>query len=420
MEKAKITTLNNGIKIISQNYKNAQSVSLGVWVCAGARDEKENEMGMAHFLEHMAFKGTKNRNAKQIVVEIENVGGYMNAYTSREETAYYVKVLPENLNLAVDILSDIINNSILPEEEIERERGVIIQEIGQSIDSPDDKVFDAFNNACYPNHTLGKPILGSVDTVSKFNKKQLNNYMKRNYGSNKIIISASGNLEHDIFIQSLEKKFGSLKKNILNKRKIPVWQSTKSVVERDLEQCHIIFGFSGFSALSENRYPLMLLSNIFGGGMSSKLFQEIRENKGLCYSIFSYSQMVSDSGIFGVYAGTSNESANKMLELSAKELISCTDDISENELKRAKQQAKAGILMGQDSANLMMNSNARQMILFGKLFNNEEIIEKIDSINSQDLQELAANIISNSKPTLAIVGPSKNIMEHNYFSDLFL
>ena len=420
MEKAKILKLDNGINVVLLNYKNSKSVSLGVWISVGARDEIKGEMGIAHFLEHMAFKGTKKRNAKQIVSDIENVGGHMNAYTSREETAYYIRVLPEHIDLSIEILSDIIKNSTLPKDEIERERGVIIQEIGQSIDAPDDKVFDLFNDACYPNHTLGKPILGDVNTVSKFSRNQLIDFMKRHYTANQIIISVSGNFKEDELIKKLNKKFIKIPQQKSIKRKKPIWNGMKTFVDRDLEQCHIVFGFSGISALSNHRFPLMLLSNIYGGGMSSRLFQEVREKKGLCYSIFSFSQSLSDSGMFGVYAGTSNESANEMIKLSAYELIKCTESISKEELNRAKQQVKASILMGQDSSNAMMNYNARQMLLYGKLFKSSEIIKKIESLSSNDIKNVANIIITNSKPTIAVVGPCKNILEYQEFSDLFL
>jgi len=416
----RLTSLSNGVRIASIVMPDCHSVSVGIWIKAGARDERENEVGIAHFLEHMAFKGTKTRDAASIAAEVEDAGGYVNAHTSREETAYYIRILPEDIALAGDILCDILTSSILPEEEIERERGVILQEIGQSLDSPDDLVFENFNAACYGDHILGQSILGTTESVSSFSRHELNGFMERHYGSAQMLVCAAGNLDHDDLVQMLEQRLSSVPCTLLHPRKLPEWKGQTKVVQRELEQCHTIFGLQAPAASSEDRYALMMLANIYGGGMSSRLFQQVREERGLCYSIFSFAQMLSDSGIFGVYAGTSDESVDEMLEVSAKALGALASSVSDVEMARARTQLKASLMMRLDSASALTDHLARHLLMFGTVPETDNIIASIESVSTDDVCSLAQRLISSSIPCLSMVGPTQNVMPTEALSSFMM
>ena len=278
--KAQLSHLPNGLRVATREMPHATTVSIGIWVNAGARDEAPHEQGIAHMLEHMAFKGTERRDAQTIATEVENVGGFMNAHTSREETAYYLRLLPEHLDLGIDILTDIVTQSTLPDVEIERERGVIIQEIGQSLDTPDDLVFDLFASACYDAHNLGRPILGTVNSVSRFQRADLNDFMHRFYGAKQMLVVASGAVQHDDIVRRIEACLGNLSNAQTASRTPPCWTAGRQIIERDLEQSHIVFGLPAKAATAPDRFALMALSTLYGGGMSSRLFQQVREQRG--------------------------------------------------------------------------------------------------------------------------------------------
>lgn len=402
--------LANGQTIASISMSNSHSVSLGVWIKAGARDELADETGIAHFLEHMAFKGTKSRNALSIAQDVEDVGGFINAHTAREETAYYIHLLPEHLKMGFDILSDILMNSTLPPEEIERERGVIIQEIGQSIDAPDDYVFECFSRSCYGNHTLGNSILGTTQSVSGFDAQALGHFMERYYGANQMIICAAGPVSHTQIVELAKRYFEGVGKAQTPKRSAPQFLSTRHIAQRDLEQCHTVFGFEAPAAGSSWRYPMMILSNLYGGGMSSRLFQQVREERGLCYSIFSFAQMFSDTGVFGVYAGTSADKVNEMLEVSLAELKKCKDTITADEMERAKQQLRSAVLMRRDSVSSMMETTARQLAIFGQITDKKQLLHEIDKVSISDVSGLVEMLTSTAKPSLAMVGTADDVM----------
>ena len=413
-----VSRLENGLTVASAHMPDAHSVAVGVWIKAGSRDEADGLTGVAHFLEHMAFKGTATRDAAQIAREVEDVGGFMNAHTSREETAYYINLLPEHMELGVDILSDILTASTLPSHEIERERGVIIQEIGQSLDTPDDLVFELFNKACFGEHTLGQSILGSQDTVSSFRQADLAGFMNRFYGSNQMIICAAGQLEHDRFAALVGERFSGVHLSEEPRRLAPSWQAGSNRADRDLEQTHTVFGFSAPGIRSAQRFDMMILANLYGGGMSSRLFQKVREERGLCYSIFAFSQMLSDTGVFGVYAGTSQAQANEMLEVCATELKDCLVNISTDELSRSKQQLKAALLMRLDSVSASLDSLARQIALFGGPRDKDEMIREIEAVSQDSLQALVAQLTT-GRPAMATVGPVNGVMGTDGLSDLF-
>jgi processing peptidase subunit beta len=390
----------------------ATTVSIGIWVNAGARDEAAHEQGIAHMLEHMAFKGTKRRDAQAIATEVEDVGGYMNAHTSREETAYYLRLLPEDMPLAIDILADILTESTLPDIEIERERGVIIQEIGQSVDTPDDLVFDLFAKSAHASHTLGRPILGTIDSVSNFGRGDLDGFMRRHYGAGQMLVCAAGAVDHDDITRRIEDRLGGLQTAVDTTRHSPVWTAGRHVIQRDLEQTHVVFGLPGLAATDDDRFAAMALSTLLGGGMSSRLFQEIREKRGLCYSIFSFASMLSDSGQFAVYAGTSAAQVDEMLGVVCAEINAVAAHVSAEEVARAKAQLRASLLMARESVASCTDALARQITLFGQPSDDAEFLAAIDDIDVSKVINVAQRLIAGGAPALAAVGPSTDIMRN--------
>ena len=402
--------LDNGMTIINDQM-DLESASIGVWIGAGSSNEKKDECGIAHMLEHMAFKGTKNRNAEKIAREIEDVGGDINAYTSKEVTAYYLKVLKENAELGVDILSDIIKNSTFPKEEIERERGVIISEIGQSYDAPDDRVFENFTKTAYKNQPMGRPILGTKETVSGFQKSNLKLFLNSNYIPENMVVSMSGNLNKDKFFKIVEDKFSDIKNDNKPEKVNSEWTAGFIAEDRDLEQTQLVFGVEGLKNIDINRFSLRALSIILGGGMSSRLFQEIREKKGLCYSIFSFTQMQNSSGVFGFYAGTSPKDVDYLLESSLTELKKIKNFISTEELNKAKAQMKSGFIMGHESNSSRSEYFAKNMINFGKIIGTDEIIESIEKISINSIYDLCDKLLTSANPVLSVIGPDASSLK---------
>ena len=420
MTRGEMTTLPGGLRIASRGLAQAQSLSVGIWVNAGARDERDGEMGIAHMLEHMAFKGTKRRSARDIATEVENVGGYMNAHTSREETAYYLRLLPEYLDMGIDILADILTEPTMPDEEIERERGVIIQEIGQSQDTPDDIVFDMFARASYGEHTLGRPILGSIDSVSGFSRDNLRGFMSRHYGAGQMLVTASGAVDHDDFVRRVEARLGHLASAEDTNRVSPDWKGGRHIEVRDLEQTHLVIGLPSFGARDDRRFALMVLSTLFGGGMSSRLFQEVREKRGLCYSIFSFASMYSDSGHFGIYAGTSAAQANEMLTVTAQQLAALATRVGEEEVSRAKAQLRASLVMARESVSGCGDALARQIMLFGAPVDDSDLLDQIAAVDTEAVRGVAANLIAGGQPAIAAIGPESAIMETDTLAGLLV
>ena len=415
----RVSELGNGLKIATRSMPHATTLSIGIWVNAGARDEHDNEQGIAHMLEHMAFKGTKRRDAQAIATDVENVGGFMNAHTSREETAYYLRLLPEYLDLGVDVLADILTESTLPFDEIERERGVIIQEIGQSLDTPDDLVFDLFAAACYGDHTLGRPILGTVDSVSAFSRRNLEAFLQRHYGARQMLVCAAGALDHDDLARRIERRLGTIGDATFAARQPAKWAAGRQLVKRDLEQSHIIFGLPTAVKNIVDRFSLMALSTLYGGGMSSRLFQQVREKRGLCYSIFSFAALHSDGGSFGVYAGTSATQVNEMLSVCAGELAAVASGVADCEVERAKAQIRASLLMNRESVSSCADALARQIMLFGYPQHDSELLDAIDAIDGAKIAALAASLVGGDVPSMACVGPSLDLMTNDSFSAKF-
>lgn len=409
-----VTTLANGLQIVTDRMPNVETASVGAWVEVGTRDEQPEVNGISHMLEHMAFKGTKRRNAYDIAAEIEAVGGHLNAYTSRENTAYYAKVLKEDVPLAVDMIADILQHSTMEPEELERERAVIIQEIHQSHDTPDDIVFDYFQESAYPDQAMGRPVLGTAELVQSMERDTVLSYMKGHYSGSRMVFAAAGNIEHDQIVKLAENSFSNLPEKSDLKRELPTYQGGDFRDERDLEQVHLVLGVKGLSYLDDDFYTASVLSTLFGGGMSSRLFQEIREKRGMVYSIYSFLSSYADGGLFGIYAGTGGDQIKELLPLISDEMLKLADGIDEDEISRARAQLKASILMSLESTSSRCEQMARQISIYGRPMTVEETVEHIDAVNAEGLQKVAERFLSGPL-TLSAVGPCSQLGERPEF-----
>jgi predicted Zn-dependent peptidase len=404
VEQVSITTLPSGLTVLTERMERVETISFGAYVGAGTRHETAAENGVAHFLEHMAFKGTEKRSAIDIAEAIENVGGHINAYTSREQTAYYVKLLKEDLALGADIIGDILCHSTFEPDELERERGVILQEIGQANDTPDDVVFDHFQSAAYPSQPMGRPVLGTEQIIRGMKREALPGFMSQHYTPDNMVIAACGNLRHEEVVELAQRHFADLPQA----ERLPPMPSDYMGGEyrevRDLDQAHIVLGFNSPGYGEPDYYPAMLLSTVLGGGMSSRLFQEIREKRGLVYSIYSFTSPAQDGGLFGIYAGTGESEAAELMPVTLEELAKVQHEVSEAELARARAQLKAGLLMSLESTGSRCEQLARQWQIFGRIIPVAETVQKIEAVTTADVRAAAAAIFR-QKPTLATIGP---------------
>jgi predicted Zn-dependent peptidase len=404
MNDVSITTLPSGLTILTERMDRVETVSFGAYIGAGTRHETAAENGVAHFLEHMAFKGTASRSAIDIAEAIENVGGHINAYTSREQTAYYVKLLKEDLALGVDIIGDILCHSSFDGAELERERGVILQEIGQANDTPDDIVFDHFQSAAYPSQPMGRPVLGTETIIRGMKRDALPGFMNQHYTPENMVVAACGNLEHNQVVDLVGKHFADLPHATAEDPMPADYTGGEFREVRDLDQAHIVLGFAAPGYGEADYYPAMLLSTLLGGGMSSRLFQEIREKRGLVYSIYSFTAPARDGGLFGIYAGTGESEAAELMPVTLEELSKVQDHVSTAELNRARAQLKAGLLMSLESTGSRCEQVARQWQIFGRIIPASETVAKIEAVTEQDIRSVAAKIFR-TRPTLATIGP---------------
>lgn len=401
-----ITKLKNGLTVVTDGMPHLETVSVGAWVDTGARHETLSQNGVSHMLEHMAFKGTERRSARAIAEEIETVGGHLNAHTTHETTAYYARVLKNDTPLAVDIISDILQHSVFDGQELERERGVIIQEIGQAQDTPDDLVFDHLLEAAYPGQALGRSILGTVDNVRNFGRGELQSYMLDRYHADSMVLAAAGGVDHDALVEKAEEAFGGIQSrrsnDLIEKAQFTGGERRE---ERELEQAHLTLAFEAPAYGDPDYYAAQVLSGVLGGGMSSRLFQEVREKRGLCYSVFSFAWSFVDTGVFGIYAGTAPEDIPELLPVMAHEFMRVTDDITEEEAARARAQMKAGLLMSLESSSSRAEQIARQYMIHGRVLTPDEIIKKLDQVDAAALQRVAKRVLTSGAPALAAVGP---------------
>ncbi|MEL6217276.1 MAG: pitrilysin family protein [Pseudomonadota bacterium] len=399
-----ITTLTNGFRVVSERMPALGSASVGVWIDAGARHESAAENGIAHFLEHMAFKGTARRSARAIAEEIEDVGGYLNAYTSRERTAYYARVLAEDVPLALDIIADILREPALADGEIETERHVILQEIGQTLDTPDDVIFDWMQETAYPDQPMGRAILGLPERVRSFAREDFAAFIATHYGPEQMILSAAGAVDHGALVTLAEKLFGDMTPIARAGREAATYGGGERRVEKVLEQAHFAFALPAPGYRDEDFYTAQILATVMGGGMSSRLFQEAREKRGLCYSIFAQSAAWADTGLFTIYAGTGASDVRNLAELTVDEIRRVSIDLDDRELARARAQTKAGLVMGLESASARAERLAAMLGIWGRVPALEETLAKIDAVDSEGTRAFAARLAAGT-PTLALYGP---------------
>jgi predicted Zn-dependent peptidase len=403
-----VSRLPSGLTVVTEQMDRVETVSLGAYVGAGTRDETADENGASHFLEHMAFKGTAKRSAAAIAEAIEDVGGHINAYTAREQTAYYVKLLKEDLALGADIIGDILTHSAFAPEELERERGVILQEIGQANDTPDDIVFDHFQETAYPDQPMGRPTLGREAGIREMPRDMLTGYMRRHYTTSNVVVAAAGALTHDRVVALAAEHFADLAQDTAPAYVPGMYSGGEFREARDLDQVHIVLGFPAMAYGDPDFYPSMLLSTLLGGGMSSRLFQEIREKRGLVYSIYSFTAPAMDGGLFGIYAGTGEEEARELVPVTLEELRRVQVDANEDELRRARAQVKAGLLMSLESTGSRCEQLARQLQVFGRIIPVAETVAKIDAVTLADVRRAASRIFR-GRPTLAAMGPAEQV-----------
>ncbi|WP_238365972.1 M16 family metallopeptidase [Mesobacterium pallidum] len=401
----RIHTLSNGLRVVTEHMPSLQSAAIGIWVMAGGRHERAEQNGIAHFLEHMAFKGTERRSALQIAEAIEDVGGYINAYTSREVTAYYARVLKDDVPLALDVVADIVMNPVFDKREIEVERGVILQEIGQAHDTPDDVIFDWLQEVSYPGQALGRTILGPAERVRAFGEDDLRTFVAEHYGPGQLILSAAGAIDHEEIVAQAEALFGHLKpRNALAPDRASFLGGQ---VRRDkpLEQAHFALCFESPDYTDPMIHTAQVYSVALGGGMSSRLFQEVRERRGLCYTIFSQAGAYSDTGQFTLYAGTSDDKLTELAEITIDEMKRAADDMSDEEIARARAQMKAGLLMGLESPSSRAERLARMMEIWGRVPDLEEVVGKIDAVTREDVRAFASQLVRKAPAALALYGP---------------
>ena len=400
----RLTTLPNGFRIVTEHMPGLKSASAGIWVTAGGRHERAEQNGIAHFLEHMAFKGTAKRTSLQIAEEIEDVGGYINAYTSREMTAYYARVLEADVPLALDVISDIVLNPVFDTREIETERHVILQEIGQALDTPDDIIFDWLQEVSYPDQPFGRAILGPAERVSGFSREDLTGFVGEHYGPDQMILSAAGGVDHDAIVAQATAIFGGLKP-VGGKLLMPAKFTAGERREvKDLEQAHFAMAFEAPGYRHADVFTAQVYAMAMGGGMSSRLFQKIREERGLCYSIFAQSGAYEDTGQITLYAGTSEDEIADLCGLTMDEMKRAADDMSEAEVARARTQIKAGMLMGLESPSARAERIARLLAIYGRVPDIDEAVARIDAVTTKDVRRFAETL-AESKSALALYGP---------------
>lgn len=397
-------TLNNGVRIVLESVPTVRSVSMGIWILTGSRNESEVNNGISHFIEHMLFKGTKTRSAQDIAEAFDSIGGHVNAFTAKEYTCYYARVLDSYKEYALEILADMFFNSLFIQEELEREKKVILEEIKMYEDTPDDLVHDMLAKANYGDHPLGRPILGTEKQLKSFTKETIIDYMNCYYTPEQIVISIAGNVD-ETFITYVESLFGSFtRKNAVHTPNKPTFQYDKVIKHKETEQAHVCFGFEGLKASDDLLTSLLIVNSALGGGMSSRLFQEIREKRGLAYSVYSYHTSYQDTGMLGIYAGTTKEQLDELTE-TIEHIIEdiVTNGLTDKELKNNKEQLKGNILLSIESTNSRMTRNGRNELLLQRHRTLDEIIQEIDAVNMETIEQTLQHIFTSKKSTALIM-----------------
>jgi predicted Zn-dependent peptidase len=402
------SVLDNGIRIVTEEISHVRSVCLGIWVSAGSRHEIGREQGISHFIEHMLFKGTETRTARGIAEEFDSIGGQVNAFTSREYTCFYAKVLDTHLPLAVDILADMLLNSKLDDEDVEKERGVVLEELKLYEDAPDELVHDLFAQAAWDGHALGTNVLGTVETVSGFTSDKVKSYMDKWYKPCNIVVSVAGNCRHDEVVSLLNAKFGSLAASGILGTVAPPDDFNNRCLgkEKDVEQVHVCIGGPSVPRCHPERFALLALDVILGGGMSSRLFQELREERGLVYSTYSYHASYQDCGIFAIYAGMSPENLPTVIDLMRKEMSKARiKGFTDTEISRAKEQLKGNLVLGLEGTSNRMSRLAKMELFYDRLYTPDEVMGRIDAVTSGKVHELSEQILLEDGLAMGLVGP---------------
>jgi predicted Zn-dependent peptidase len=401
-------TLPSGLRLVTESMSHVRSVTVGVWLARGSRHETEAESGIAHFIEHMLFKGTATRSARQIAQEIDSIGGQLDAFTSKEYAGYYIKVLDEHLPVALDLLGDMLQRPAFAPDDITREQGVILEEIKMVEDAPDDLVHEVFAQQCWPTHPLGRPILGTADTVSSFERQALGEYFKRTYVAPNLLIAAAGNLEHGRLRDLISSSFSELPLGpAANGTVPPSMAGGIAYRQKDIEQSHLCVGVSAYHQTHVDRHALHVLNTILGGSMSSRLFQHIREDRGLAYAVFSSLAMYTDTGMLTIYAGCANERVPEVVDLSLQELRQLRDElVPDQELRRAKDHLKGSLMLNLESTSSRMTHLARQYMAFGRYYTLDELLAAIEAVDTDDVRRVAADVFGETGMAASIVGPA--------------
>jgi predicted Zn-dependent peptidase len=399
--------LPNGFRVVTESMPYVRSVSLGIWIGSGSRMERVPENGLSHFIEHMVFKGTTTRSSEDIAKSVDSVGGGLDAFTSKELVSFNTKVLDEHLPYAFDVLSDLILNPLFREEDIEKEKGVILEEIKMEADQPEFVLHEAFIGNFWKGHGLGRPILGTKETVKKFTREMLLDYYNRAYTPANITITAAGNLEHDEIVKLIESRFASLPKGEEVAQGPPPNTHAPIILKKkdSLEQVHIAMGVPSYPLAHSRRFPLYVLNTVLGGGMSSRLFQDIREKQALAYAVYSELNLFSDTGCFTVYAGTAAETAKKVVDSVVGEFRRLKDElISADELRRAKDHLKGSLMLSLESTSSRMSNLARQELYFDRFMSMDEMLENIETVNRDQVQQVAQEFFRSEDIALAVLG----------------
>ncbi len=414
-----ITRLKSGLTVITDPMSGLESAAFGVWVNAGTRNETAAEMGISHMLEHMAFKGTRRRTARAIVEEIEAVGGYLNAYTSREQTAFHGRTLKADVALGLDILADILTEPSFLPEEIERERQVVLQELGQARDTPDEIIFDHLQSTAYPDQPMGFPILGNDETVSGFGEPALRAYMASHYRAEQMVLIASGAVRHEEILRLAEEKFATLPVGRAPKPAPACYAGGDFRLAEDHEQVHITFGFPGVGSADPLNYVAQVYVTALGGGMSSRLFQEVREKRGLCYSVYAFLNSFRDSGMIGIYAGTGADAAAELSQVVAGQMADIAESLSATEVERAKAQLRAGLLMGLERPAARAEQIASHILSYGRVVPVAELLEELEAVDVDAVRRFAAQVIGTDQPSLVALGPIERVESYDKFAARF-
>lgn len=404
-----VSRLPSGLAVVTDAMPHLETASLGVWVGSGSRFEEADEHGISHLLEHMAFKGTSRRTAREIVETIEAVGGDLNAGTGVEITAYYARVLKADVPLALDVLSDILTDPAFDPEELTREQNVIVQEIGAAEDTPDDIVFDHLQSTAFPDQAVGRSILGTPATVRSLTGRRLRGYLGRTYRAPDMVIAAAGAIDHATVLAEAERRFAKFNGAAAPPPLPARYRGGSRIEARDLEQVHVAMALEGLPQRDPDLYSLHVFTNVVGGGMSSRLFQEVREVRGLCYAIYAFHSPYADTGLFGLYAGTDQIDAPELMRVVIGEIESAAETLNEAEVARAKAQMKAGILIALESSSARAEQLARQLITHGRPIPVEEIVAKVDAVTVESARAAGRALIGRSRPALAVLGRGRGL-----------